>query len=73
MIMADKKISLSKGLMTALNVVLSFAVSSIAIYIAKKTGVQITADQQTQIIVGMTSLTSGAVAGIINFAKHKGK
>ena len=59
--------------MTAVNVVVSYGISASAVYVASKTGIQITVDQQIQIIALSTSLISGAVAGVLNFLKHRGK
>jgi hypothetical protein len=45
----------------------------LAVYVAQKTGLSITPDQQAQITVLATSLLSGAIAGIVNFIKHRNK
>lgn len=64
------KISTKKGALASGNVLISFGVSWLTIYLAKKTGITMTPDQQAQLQIFLTALISGAITGVVNWIKH---
>lgn len=66
----SKKISTKKAGLTFLNVIVSYSVSYLALYLTQKVGLSLTDDQQGQIVIAVTAGLSGAIAGLINWGKH---
>jgi hypothetical protein len=65
------KISVKKGSATALNVIVSAVVAWGAVKAAQALGITIDAANQAQITVAITAGISGAIAGALNFWKHR--
>ena len=67
------KISLQKGSMTFLTVVVSYGVSLLAAALANHgAAVAMPADTQIQLTVAATAVLTGVITGAINWWKHKG-
>ena len=67
----DKKISIAKGGETALITILSCGISLASVYVAKKYGVQLSAEVQGSIIAVMTTLLTGLATGVRNWWTHR--
>ena len=65
------KISVKKGGISLITVLVSYAVAVGAGALAKAVGVDIPADSQTQITVAITAGLSGLITGGLNWLKHK--
>jgi len=66
------KISVKKGGISLITVLVSYAVAVGAGALAKAVGVDIPADTQTQITVVITAGVTGLITGGLNWFKHKG-
>jgi len=65
------KISVKKGGISLITVLVSYAVAVGAGALAKVIGVDIPADTQTQITVAITAGVTGLITGGLNWFKHK--
>lgn len=60
-------ISIKKGLTQIVTVAISYGVSYAAATIATACGIQVTADQQTQIVIATTATLTGLVTAGLNW------
>ena len=65
------KISIQKGSVTALNVVVSYLVSALSVWASKKLGASFDDNMQLQLTVAGTALITGAITGALNWWKHR--
>jgi hypothetical protein len=65
------QISIKKGGMSIVTVLVSYGVAVAAGALAKAVGVDIPADSQTQITVAITAGLTGLITGGLNWLKHK--
>jgi hypothetical protein len=67
----NTKISVVKGTETALIAIVSCGVSLASVYIAKKSGITMTAEIQASAITAVTAVLTGLITGIRNFWTHR--
>jgi hypothetical protein len=65
------KISIRKGGVSLVTVLVSYAVAVGAGALAQAVGIDIPADTQTQITVAITAGLSGLITGGLNWVKHR--
>jgi hypothetical protein len=65
------KISVKKGLMSVLTVVVSYGVSAGAAAIAGACGIDIPKEMQDKLVVTATAGLTGAITGALNWLKHR--
>lgn len=68
----SKTISAKKGLSNVINVAASYLVAVGALWLAKKTGVDVSVEIQSEVIAVTTALLAGSVTAVMNYIKHKG-
>lgn len=67
------KISLQKGSMSFLTVIISYGVAAGATALAGVVGVTLSADSQAQITLAVTAGLTGLITGGLNWLKHRKK
>jgi len=67
-----KIIPVRKGLTNIINVGVSYLVSYTALWVTKKSGVEIPADLITEAQIGLTMIVAGLVTSGLNWWKHRG-
>jgi len=65
------KISVKKGGVSLVTVLISYAVAVGANALAKVAGIDIPEDTQAQVTVAVTATVSGLITGALNFWKHR--
>lgn len=67
------KISIKKGGISLVTVLVGYVVAVAANAAAKVAGVELTQDQQAQATVAIVAVVSGALTGVLNWWKHRPK
>lgn len=69
--MANVKISAKKAGISLVTVLAGFVVAVGANAAAKASGIELTADQQSQAAVAITAAVTGLATGVMNWWKHR--
>lgn len=64
------KISVKKGVIQIVTVGISYGVAVGAAALAKVCGVELTGDQQGQLVIAATATLTGLATGLLNWLKH---
>jgi hypothetical protein len=65
------KISIQKGSVATLSVVVSYLVAALSLWASKKLGMAFDDAMQTQLTIAGTALLAGAITGVLNWWKHR--
>lgn len=69
----SKMISIKKGAINTLTVVISYTVAVLSLWLSKKTGLPLSDESQLTLTIFLTSSLSGTITGLLNWNKHKPK